>query len=200
MRRNQSNIHEHRGLEESPREIVRHGHYGFWLSPDGRCFVVTKIYGHGPIASLIAEEYYGRHVPNAEVFLEEHGWARIGGLPNRFTLFTERIARGSYQILEQRQIDALFDLQVALPNSDVRRVIEQEIIESLDQMDMQMNPDEHIRTICAWCKTVMIDAPPGPRGEVTHGMCLACEKKFEEEELSFIESDPDYQIVKNALS
>lgn len=199
MRRNQSNIHEHRGLEESPREIAKHGHYGFWLSPDGRCFVVTKIYGHGPIASFIAEEYYGWSVPNAEVFLEEHGWARIGGLPNRFTLFTERIARGSYQILEPDQINTLFDLQIALPNSDVRKVIEQEINESLSRIDMQMNPDERVRTICGWCGVVTVDVPIGPSGLISHGICPVCEKKYEEEE-SAVENDPDYQIVKNALS
>jgi len=37
-----------------------------------------------------------------------------------------------------------------------------------------MIKERRIRTICVGCHTVLVDVPPGPRGEVSHGLCEAC--------------------------
>lgn len=38
-----------------------------------------------------------------------------------------------------------------------------------------------IRTVCSWCKAILVDAPPGPEGEVTHGICEACLRAHQQE-------------------
>lgn len=191
---------EHSGLEETPQEIIKHGHYGFWLSPDGRCFVVIKMYGHGPVATIIAEEYYGRFIPNAEVFLEEKGWARVGGLPGRFTIFTEFVSGGMYRPLSNKQIDSLFDLQLSLPPGNTRMIVRYKIQDILHDMDIRANP-EQILTVCAWCGDVIIEAPPGPEGEVSHGICPKCEEEYDYEDSQQEQSsknplDPDAWLTE----
>lgn len=36
-------------------------------------------------------------------------------------------------------------------------------------------------TVCAWCDAILVDAPPGLDGEVSHGICEECLEKFEED-------------------
>jgi hypothetical protein len=61
---------------------------------------------------------------------------------------------------------------------------------------MLENPDTPVRVVCAWCGAVIVDEPPGPSGEVSHGICSVCESNFD-----FCEDEKsDYEIVKKALS
>lgn len=66
-------------------------------------------------------------------------------------------------------------------------------------MGRRPNPSDQIRVLCAWCGAVMVDAPPGPNGEISHGICPACESSFDEEpEEKAV--DLDYEIARRALS
>lgn len=37
------------------------------------------------------------------------------------------------------------------------------------------------RRVCAWCGRDLGAAPGLPDGDVTHGMCTACKRRFDEE-------------------
>jgi hypothetical protein len=54
------------------------------------------------------------------------------------------------------------------------------------------NIDERFLTLCAWCGAIIFDAPVGPNGEISHGICSVCESKFE--------SDLNYEIAREELS
>jgi hypothetical protein len=58
---------------------------------------------------------------------------------------------------------------------------------------------EKLLTLCAWCGAVIVDAPPGPNGEISHGICPVCESSFDEE-LDKKAVDLDYEIARRALS
>ena len=32
-----------------------------------------------------------------------------------------------------------------------------------------------VRTVCAWCRTLINDGPLGVEGQVSHGICSSCE-------------------------
>jgi hypothetical protein len=54
-----------------------------------------------------------------------------------------------------------------------------------------------ILTLCCGCGAVLVDAPPGPNGEISHGLCEACLRAraadfgFAEEDIQEILADED---------
>jgi len=66
-------------------------------------------------------------------------------------------------------------------------------------MWFEPNPGEKLLTLCAWCGAVIVEAPMGPDGEISHGICGVCESKFEED-FGEDPGDADYDIARKALS
>jgi len=170
----------HDGDEETPQQIVDHGHYGLWLSPEGACYVVEDIGGHSGVAFGIYTEVL-RLKPeptvDPEQYLDNHGWLRCKGMPRNFDYLT-----GERTVLTQAQLDVLFDLSMIMPHVNTRKSITRLIGREIKLRDegMQKNPAE-LLTLCSWCQGVIFDGPVGPEGEVSHGMCYACAVKMADE-------------------
>jgi len=139
----------HEGALESPQEIVDHEHFGFWLSPEGDCFVVESVGGHSGTAYGIYTEVL-RLKPKPDVdpeqYLDNHGWLRCGEMPGHFGFST-----GERTVLTQAQLDVLFDLSLIMPNAATRKFITRLIKEEIERCDegMQRNPEQSSDVLAA---------------------------------------------------
>ena len=177
-RRGQRNPDNHEGQEETVEQIVAHKHYGFWLSPHGECYVVDRSWDHEDVAISIAKRLRLDEW-SAELELEKRGWARAAGLPTRFALqYGIDVFSGDWHEPTQRQIDTMFDLQQALPPGNAQNMVKTLVSAMLSPQGMYPNPPTTILTLCCSCETVIVDAPPGPSGEVSHGLCPDCIRKM----------------------
>jgi hypothetical protein len=169
----------HTAAEETAEEVAAHGHYGFWLAPDGRFFVVENAYEHGMVACEIVDLVLGRSDvgrAKAEVFLEKLGWIRCAAAPRELVLLRGMFP-GEWHVrpLTQQQLNAVFDFHRALPPGEAKEHIKRLIAAEIEQMDrdMESNPKGTL-TVCMFCKKVIFDDPPSPEGLVSHGVCYAC--------------------------
>jgi hypothetical protein len=188
----------HTAAEETAEEIAEHGHYGFWLAPDGRCFVVEAAGEHGKVAREIAARLLGVAGGNPEVHLENMGWLRCAGLPLGFVVLRGLLPGESCERpLAQRQLDTLFDLQQALHAlsgksswKDISRFIKHEVEWASRKSPFDRNPSEpeHIKTVCMYCKKVIFDGPLDSSGMVSHAVCYDCAVEHAEE-IGFIQED-----------
>ena len=173
-------------------------YFSFWISPYGEVYPVP------PFGHINAENEFMRFgiVPRLTETLHSYspaistGWIQIS--ENSGGGVTFDLARAP----SQRQLDVIFDLAQAHKKYLSRRsnLFCRDAMMWLNELVPTRNPDETIRTICGWCEKVMIDIPSGPRGEISHGICPECEKKFEEDHTEIFGENSDYEIVKKALS
>lgn len=154
--------------------------YSFWVSPDGDIYPVDP-FRHVETENRLVK--YGLVPEHEETMMTGSpalaaGWLQVSQRDDDSVTFN--FDHGP----TQRQLDAVFDLVRAHKEKGARypgrrrELFWRGAMEWLSMPTVTRNnpgePDERYLTVCAYCNGVILDLPPGPHGEVSHGFCPKC--------------------------